>query len=78
VLISNNTNEGTIVAYDWKGHFIDYVRDLSGKKIIIDQLWAIDFGGGNANSGDTNALYFTAGPANNLAGTFGVIVPGRK
>jgi len=75
VLISNNNNEGTIVAYDWKGHFIDYVRDFSGRKIIIDQLWAIDFGGGNANSGLTNTLYFTAGPANNLTGIFGMIVP---
>jgi uncharacterized protein (TIGR03118 family) len=78
VLISNNNNDGTIVAYDWKGNFVDYVRDPSGHKIIIDQLWAIDFGGGNANSGETNSLYFTAGPANNLAGTFGMIVPRRK
>ena len=78
LLISNNNDEGTIVAYDWKGNFIDYVRDMHGRKIIIDQLWAIDFGGGNQNSGETNALYFTAGPANNLAGIFGVIVPGRK
>lgn len=74
LLISNNNDRGTIVAYDWKGNFIDYVRNDDGRRIVIDQLWAIDFGGGTANNGPTNALYFTAGPANNLAGTFGMIV----
>lgn len=78
LLISNNNNNGTIVAYDAKGNFIDYVRDQSDQKIMIDQLWAIDFGGGTTNNGATNTLYFTAGPANNLAGTFGMIVPAAK
>ena len=78
LLISNNNDEGTIVAFDMKGHFIDYLRSVPGRPIVIDQLWAIDFGGGTANNGATNTLYFTAGPANNLAGTFGMIVPGRK
>jgi len=33
----------------------------------------IEFGGGTANNGRKNQLFFTAGPSNNLAGTFGVI-----
>jgi hypothetical protein len=41
--------------------------------IHIDQLWGIEFGGGTANSGAANQLFFTAGPDNNFAGTFGVI-----
>ena len=47
--------------------------DPTGKDIVINQLWDIDFGGGTANDGRTNQLFFTSGPFNNLAGTFGVI-----
>jgi hypothetical protein len=49
------------------------IKDTNGKDIAIDQLWGIGFGGGNANSGRTNQLFFASGPYNNLAGTFGVI-----
>lgn len=74
LLISNNNDHGTIVAYDALGHFVGVLRDEDHKPIRIDQLWAIDFGGGNSTNGATNTLFFTAGPANNLAGTFGSIV----
>ena len=74
LLISNNTNSGTINAFNpITGQFVGVVKDTNGKEIVIDQLWGIEFGGGNANSGRTNQLFFTAGPYNNLAGTFGVI-----
>jgi uncharacterized protein (TIGR03118 family) len=74
LLVSNNTNHGTINAFNLvSGDFVGTVKDTNGKDIVIDQLWGIKFGGGNANSGRTNQLFFTAGPANNLAGTFGVI-----
>ena len=55
------------------GQFVGAIKDTSGKVIHIDQLWGIEFGGGTANNGATNQLFFTAGPDNNLAGTFGVI-----
>lgn len=77
LLISNNNNHGTIVGYDANGKFVGFLRDEHGRRIEINQLWAIEFGGGNTTNGAANALYFTAGPANNLAGTFGVIVPGH-
>lgn len=51
------------------------MKDTDGKTIHINQLWGIEFGGGTAKDGATNHLYFTAGPDNNLAGTFGVITP---
>jgi len=53
------------------------VKDKNGKAIVIDQLWGIDFGDGlkGGKNGGTNEMFFTAGPSNNLAGTFGVIVP---
>lgn len=74
LLVSNNTNSGTINGYNLQtGQFVGTVKDATGKPIRIDQLWGIEFGGGSPNNGHTNQLFFTAGPSGNLAGTFGVI-----
>jgi uncharacterized protein (TIGR03118 family) len=74
LLVSNNTNRGTINAFDGiTGEFVGTIKDTSGKAIRIDQLWGIEFGGGTASNGRTNELFFTAGPSNNFAGTFGSI-----
>ena len=74
LLVSNNTNHGTINAFNLEtGQFVGTVRDTNGKNIVIDQLWGIEFGGGTANNGRTNQLFFTAGPDGNQAGMFGVI-----
>jgi uncharacterized protein (TIGR03118 family) len=76
LLVSNNTDHGTIKGFNLQtGEFVGTVRDTNGKNIVIDQLWGIEFGGGTANNGRTNQLFFTAGPSDNLAGTFGVIAP---
>jgi hypothetical protein len=70
----NNTNSGTINGFDIAtGVFVGTIRDSSGKLIQIDQLWGIEFGDGLGTNGRTNQLFFTAGPSDNLAGTFGVI-----
>jgi uncharacterized protein (TIGR03118 family) len=76
LLISNNTNSGTINAFNLlTKQFVGTVKDTSGDVIHIDQLWAIDFGGGGSTpSGSTNTLFFTAGPDNNLVGEFGKII----
>ncbi len=75
LLISNNTNAGTINAFDpISGKFVGAVKGMNGKAIVIDQLWGIDFGDGLGKNGAANQLYFAAGPAGNLAGTFGKIV----
>lgn len=75
LLISNNLNKnGTINGFNAvTGKFVGTIKDTNGKAIRIDQLWAIVFGGGTPNDGATNQLFFTAGPSNNLAGTFGMI-----
>ncbi|MGC2489211.1 MAG: TIGR03118 family protein, partial [Candidatus Sulfotelmatobacter sp.] len=76
LLVSNNTNSGAINAFNLdSGQFVGRIKDTSGKAIAIDQLWGIEFGGGAAENvnGRVNQLFFTAGPFNNLAGTFGVI-----
>jgi uncharacterized protein (TIGR03118 family) len=73
LLISNNTDHGTINGFNAvSGNFVGTVKD-DGRAISIDQLWGIGFGDGAGKNGATNQLFFTAGPANNLAGTFGVI-----
>jgi uncharacterized protein (TIGR03118 family) len=75
LLVSNNTNSGTINAFNAiTGQFVGTIKDTTGKTIHIDQLWGIDFGGGTPNNGAKNELFFTAGPDNNLVGTFGSIV----
>ncbi len=74
LLISNNTNTGVINGFDsLTGKYVGTVKDSTGKPIHIDQLWGIAFGGGSASNGGTNQLFFTAGPAGNQAGTFGLI-----
>jgi uncharacterized protein (TIGR03118 family) len=78
LLVSNNVNGGTINAFNAvTGKFVGTVKDKTGKAIVIDLLWGIDFGDGTKGTanGGTNEMFFTAGPSNYLAGTFGVIVP---
>jgi uncharacterized protein (TIGR03118 family) len=77
LLIANNIdNSSTISGYNTKtGKYVGTIRDSSGKPIKIDQLWAIEFGGGSSANGATNQLFFTAGPNNNVNGLFGVIAP---
>jgi uncharacterized protein (TIGR03118 family) len=75
LLVSNNTNIGTINGFNAiTGDFVGTVKDTSGNSIVIDQLWAIDFGDGFGANGPKNTLFFTAGPDNNFAGLFGSIV----
>jgi hypothetical protein len=75
LLISNNVDQGTINAFNpATGNFVGTVRHGNGKAIVIDQLWGIGFGDGLGKNGATNQLFFTAGPHNNFAGTFGVIM----
>jgi uncharacterized protein (TIGR03118 family) len=75
LLVSNNINrDGTINAFNTAtGQFAGTVKDKNGKPIQIDQLWGIAFGDGLGSNGPSNRLFFTAGPSNNLAGTFGAI-----
>jgi len=77
LLVSNNINNaGTINGFNPKtGKFVGTIKDSAGKPIFIDQLWGIMFGGGSLANGGKNQLFFTAGPNNNVNGTFGVIVP---
>ncbi len=74
LLISNNTNTGTINGFNpTTGAFVGTITNAAKKPIHINQLWGIEFGGGTSSNGNTNQLFYTAGPDNNLDGVFGVI-----
>jgi len=74
LLISNNTNTGTINGFDpTTGAFVGTVKSPVGKVLHFNQIWGIEFGGGTSANGQTNQLFYTAGPLNNLNGVFGVI-----
>jgi uncharacterized protein (TIGR03118 family) len=79
LLVSNNSTDGTINGFNPKtGDLVGTIRDEHGQKIILNNLWGVAFGGGNANNGATNELFVTVGPGNGaqseMAGTFASIV----
>jgi uncharacterized protein (TIGR03118 family) len=70
-LLVSNFNSGTVVAFDTDTHTaIDYLRDDAGKTLKVDGIWGMLFGNG-ASLGDTDSLYYAAGPNNALDGVFG-------
>jgi uncharacterized protein (TIGR03118 family) len=70
LLVTNNVTHGEINGFDpITGKFVGTMRDEWGKKIIINGVWGIAFGGGSTNNGATNTLFVTAG-ADDLAGSF--------
>jgi uncharacterized protein (TIGR03118 family) len=73
VLISNFGGAGKIAAFDSaSGKFIDYLRDEKNAAVEIGGLWALQFGNGES-LGDSNALYFAAGPEEEKDGLFGAL-----
>jgi uncharacterized protein (TIGR03118 family) len=74
LLVSNNTNTGTINGFNPStGKLVGTVTGANGKAIMIPQLWGIEFGGGTSANGQTNQLFWTAGPDNGIYGAFGYI-----
>ena len=70
---------GQIAIYTPKGHFAGLLEDASGKPVVIDGLWALQFGGGNVpKNGSTDTLFFTAGPDGESHGLFGSLTVGLK
>ncbi len=53
--------------------FVGKLRGADHRPIVIDGLWALQFGKGAANNGPTNTLFFTAGPDDETHGLFGTI-----
>jgi uncharacterized protein (TIGR03118 family) len=75
-LIVGNFGDGKLHAYRWDGHHWRPDGELKGsnhKSIVIDGLWAIEFGGGNTTNGPATSLFYTAGPNDEADGAFGTI-----
>ncbi len=73
LLVSNNVPDGKINAFDpASGAFLGTLRDAEGEDIVINQVWALQFGNGG-NGGQPTQLFFTAGPNQYRNGLFGVI-----
>lgn len=51
------------------------LRTPAGGKLVIDRLWALEFGNSQSN-GDPDTLFFTAGPNDESDGLFGKITTG--
>jgi uncharacterized protein (TIGR03118 family) len=75
-LLVGNFGDGKINAFEQQsnGRFVfrGQLRNGSGHPIVIDGLWALEFGNG-ADAGPTNTLFFTAGPDEESHGLFGRI-----
>ena len=71
LLVGNFGGAGRICAFDLAtGKYIDDLRGADKKPVGIAGLWALQFGNGVA-LGDSNALYFAAGPNDEKDGLFG-------
>jgi len=74
-LLVGNLGNGKVAAYRLTGgnwQFDGVLRRANGDALKVDGLWGIGFGNGAA-AGDTNVLYFAAGPKDETHGLFGSI-----
>ena len=71
VLVGNFGGGGYVTAFDGAtGAFLGYLRGPGGTFVSIPGLWGLQFGNG-VSLGDSDALYFAAGPEGEAAGLFG-------
>jgi uncharacterized protein (TIGR03118 family) len=76
-LLVGNFGDGQINAYALTSDGWEHrgtLRDSNGGKLVIDGLWALEFGNGGSN-GNPDTLFFTAGPNDETHGLFGTITP---
>ena len=75
-LLVGNFGDGHINAYDpLRGRHLGQLRGTHDKPIVIDGLWALSFGNGNAAK--AGELLFSAGPDGESHGLLGKIVSSR-
>ena len=75
-LIVGNFGDGKLHAYSQNGgrwHSDGVLRGTNHRAVVVDGLWGIAFGGGAANNGPTNTMFFAAGPNDEAGGAFGTI-----
>jgi len=74
-LLVGNFGDGKINAYKLQDGKFTFDGQLwtHDHALVIDGLWAIEFGNGAANNGPTSTLFFTAGPDDEAHGLFGTV-----
>jgi uncharacterized protein (TIGR03118 family) len=73
LLVGNFGGKGRIAAFDIeRGAFLGFLARDNGDEVAVEGLWALQFGNG-ASLGDSNALYFAAGPGDETQGLFGAL-----
>ncbi len=73
LLVTNFGDNGTISVFNTStGNYVGKLDDTSGDPISVDGIWGLTFGNG-LSLGDSNSLYFTAGPNFEYDGIFGKI-----
>jgi uncharacterized protein (TIGR03118 family) len=77
-LLIGDVDDGKINAFDPVTHsFLGQLADPAGKTIVIEGatggLWGLAFGGGTQANGQSNQLFFAAGPNGYFDGLFGMI-----
>jgi uncharacterized protein (TIGR03118 family) len=79
-LLVGNFGDGQISAFepqtDGTFELVGQLRTSDHKVLMIDGLWALQFGKGTANNGPATTLFFTAGPDGEMHGLFGTITAG--
>ena len=74
-ILIGNFGDGRINAFDpGTGEFLGTVVNSKAQEILIDGLWSLRVGNGGAG-GNTNTIYFTAGPNGEKDGLFGSLTP---
>jgi uncharacterized protein (TIGR03118 family) len=78
-LLVGNFGNGRIHAFkmgsgDGAGRFDGTLDNAQGRPLVIDGLWALEFGNGGT-AGPTSTLFFTAGPNGETHGLFGSLLP---
>jgi uncharacterized protein (TIGR03118 family) len=76
-LLIGNFGDGRISAYqreeDGTFELEGQLRTAEHRPVVIDGLWALEFGNGAPNNGPVTTLFFTAGPDGETHGLFGNI-----
>ena len=73
LLVGNFGGKGRIAAFDIERNvFLGFMASDDGAEVAIEGLWGLQFGNG-ASLGDSNALYFAAGPGDETQGLFGAL-----
>lgn len=72
-LLVGNFGDGLINAFNPRsGKFLGTLSDTRGHPLVIPGLWGLQFGNG-VTAGDSNALFFTAGPDDEEHGLLGML-----